>query len=82
LRIVNFLDNQTFCGSRTETKTYEEIPIVFYQRNYRHGVYRFLPTAGNNCDHDGTGSSQSHADAIAEAAQGRKENSAEDRGCN
>jgi hypothetical protein len=79
---VNFLGNQTFCGTRTETKTYEEIPIVFYQRHYRHGVYRFLPTAGNNCDHDGTGSSQSHADAIAEAPQGHKENSAEDRGCN
>jgi hypothetical protein len=66
---VNFLDNQTFCGGRTETKTYEEIPIVFNQRHYRHGVYRFLPTAGNNFDHDGTGSSQTHADAIANASQ-------------
>jgi hypothetical protein len=55
---------------------------VFYQRHYRCGVYRFLPTAGNNCDHNCPGSSQSHADAIAEASQGRKENSAEDRGFN
>jgi hypothetical protein len=55
---------------------------VFNQRHHRHGVYRFLPTAGNNCDHHCPGSSQSHADAIAEASQGRKENSAEDRGFN
>jgi len=79
---VNFLDNQTFCGSRTETKTYEEIPIVFYQRNYRHGVYRFLPTTGNDSDDNCPGSIQSHADAIAEAPQVHKENSAKDRGCN
>jgi hypothetical protein len=79
---VNFLGNQTFCATRSETKTYEEIPIVFYQRHYRHGVYRFLPTAGNDCDHHCPGSSQSHADANPEAPQGHKENSAEDRGCN
>jgi hypothetical protein len=37
---------------------------------------------GNDCDHDGTGSNQSVTDPIADAAQGRKEKSAEDRGFN
>jgi len=80
---VNFLDNQTFCGSRTETKTYEEIPIVFNRCSNRHGVYRFLhTTAGNDRNHGSTGSGQGHADAIAEAPQSRKENSAQDGGYN
>jgi hypothetical protein len=66
LRIVNFLDNQTFCESRTGTKTYEEIRIVFYQRRHRHGVYRFfLPTAGDEGDHDysSSGSTVTHSNA-------------------
>jgi hypothetical protein len=54
---------------------------VFNQRHHRHGIYRLLPTARYDCDHDGTGSSPTDTDAAAEA-QGRKENSAEDRGVN
>jgi hypothetical protein len=57
---------------------------VFNRRHRRHGVYRFfLSAAGNNCDyHHSTGSYQSDADAIANAAQGRwrKEKSAKDGG--
>jgi len=75
---VSFLGNQTSCVTRTETKTYEEIPIVFNQRHRWHGVYRFLhTTAGNDCDHDRPRSGQTDTDPAAEA-QGRKENSAED----
>jgi len=56
---------------------------VFNRSRDQHGVCRFLHTkTGNDYDHDGTGSGQSHADAIAEAPQGRKENSAQDGGCN
>jgi hypothetical protein len=51
---MNFLGNQKFCGSRTETKTYEEIRILLNRRHRWHGVYLFLPTAGNDHD-DGTG---------------------------
>jgi hypothetical protein len=79
---MNFLGNQKFCGSRTETKTYEQIHTVFNRRHARPGAHHVLPTAGNDRNHGSTGSSQSHADAIAEAPQGRKENSAEDGGCN
>jgi hypothetical protein len=74
---VNFLGNQTFCGGRTETKTYEQIHIVFSRRHTRHGARLFLPTAGNNCNHDGTGSGKSHAYPIAEAPLGRKEKPAD-----
>jgi len=50
---------------------------VFNQRCNRHGVCRFLhTTAGNDRDHDCTGSGESHGYAIAEAPQGHKENSA------
>jgi hypothetical protein len=55
---------------------------VFNRCHARDDAHLFLPTAGNDCDHDGAGSDESHADAIAEAPQGHKENSAEDRGCN
>jgi hypothetical protein len=68
LRIVNFLGNQIFCGSRTETKTYEEIRSVFYQRHYRHGVYRFLPTAGDEGDHDYSSSGSTVTHSIAQQA--------------
>ena len=62
--------------------TYEQIRIVFNQRPDRHGIHRFLhTTAGNDCDHDRTRSGQTDTDPAAEA-QGRKENSAEDRGVN
>jgi hypothetical protein len=55
---------------------------VFNLRADRHGVYRFLhTTTWNDSDHDRTGSGQTDTDPAAEA-QGRKENSAEDRGCN
>jgi len=57
---------------------------VFNWRHYWDGVRRFfLSAARNNCDyHNSTGSCQSDADAIANAAQGlwRKEKSAKDRG--
>jgi hypothetical protein len=43
--------------------------IVFNRRRALHGAHLFLPTARNDCDHDGTGSSQTHADAIANASQ-------------
>jgi len=57
---------------------------VFDRSPYRHGVCRFLhtTTAGNDCDHDGTGSNETVTHSIADPAQGRKENSAEDRGGN
>jgi len=56
---------------------------VFNRRSNRHGVYRFLhTTTGNDRNHGSTGSGQGHADAIAEAPQSRKENSAQDGGYN
>jgi hypothetical protein len=74
--------NRTFCDTRTETDTYEEIHRSFNQRLDRRGVCRFLhTTAGNDCDHDRPRSGQTDTDPAAEA-QGRKENSAEDGGCN
>jgi hypothetical protein len=45
----------------------------------RHRVCYFVPTVGNDCDHD-NGSGQTDTDSIADAAQGQKEDSAEDRG--
>jgi hypothetical protein len=45
------------------------MPIVFNRRRARHGAHLFLPTAGNDSDHNGTDSSQTHADAIANASQ-------------
>jgi hypothetical protein len=57
---------------------------VFNQRHHRHGVYRFLPTAGNDRDHNGAGSYQSVTDAsAADAAQEHRrsqEKSAKDGG--
>jgi hypothetical protein len=56
---------------------------VFNHRTDRHGVYRFLhTTTGNDSDHNGTSSDETVTDPIADAAQGRKEKSAEDRGWN
>jgi hypothetical protein len=60
---------------------------VFNRRHHWHGVYRFfVSAAGNNCDyHNGTGSGQSDAHAVENAAlqnnrwRGTKK-SAEDRG--
>jgi len=55
---------------------------VFNQRLNRRGVCRFLhTTAGNDRDHDRTRSGHTITDPAAET-QGRKENSAEDRGVN
>jgi len=52
---------------------------VFNQRRNRNRIRRFLhPTAGNDCDFDGTGSHQ--AVTHTDAAQGRKAKSAEDGG--
>jgi hypothetical protein len=66
---VSFLGNQTSCTTRTETKTYEEIPIVFNQRHHRHGVYRFfLPTAGDEGDHDYSSSGSTVTHSIAQQA--------------
>jgi hypothetical protein len=80
---MNFLGNQKFLGSRTETKTYEQIHIVFNHRRARHGAHVFLPTAGDDCD-DETSSHRSVTNPeAAGAAQDRwrgKEKSAKDRG--
>jgi len=68
-------------GLELKLTTYEKIRIVFNQRPYRHSIRRFLhAAAGNDRDHS-TGSGQTDTDPAAEA-QGRKENSAEDGGCN
>jgi hypothetical protein len=65
---MNFLGNQKFCGSRTATKTYEQIHNLLVVRCDRHDVYSFLPKPGNHCDHNGTRSRQTDTDAVENAA--------------
>jgi len=56
---------------------------VFNRRHAWHGAHHFLPTAGNDWGNDGTGSGCSVTDpGTAHAPQSRKENSAQDGGCN
>jgi hypothetical protein len=43
--------------------TYEQIHNMFIVRCVRHDAFRLLPTAGNHCDHNGTGSHTSVADS-------------------
>lgn len=48
-QVVTFSGDQAFCGVRSETR--EKIRIVFNHRLDRYGVYGFLHTTGDDCDH-------------------------------
>jgi hypothetical protein len=65
---LNFLDNQTLHGNRTEADNHEQIHIVFNQRLNQRRVRRFLPAAGNDCDDDRSRSGPTDTDPNAQQA--------------
>jgi hypothetical protein len=66
---MNFYATKHSARLEVKLTTYEQIRIVFTRRRHRHGVYRFfLPTAGDEGDHDYSSSGSTVTHSIAEQA--------------
>jgi hypothetical protein len=66
---LSFLCNRTFGAARTEATAYEQTRIWFNRRHHLYGVYRFfLPTAGDEGDHDYSSSGSTVTHSIAQQA--------------
>jgi hypothetical protein len=66
--LSTFYATKHSAGLELKLTTYEQIRIVFTRSHHRHGGYRFLHAAGNDWDHNGTGSYRSVTDSGAAGA--------------